>query len=114
MPKRSTAESWYCKVEARNLRSGNIKVSLETLTLLALHVDPSFLTGRLHHEGGIFFFLLALAIMYPVWKLLYRSERKTAGRGIASLLPYSTSRACQGIELSRLESGPHRFSRLAE
>jgi hypothetical protein len=38
-------------------------------------VDPGFLTGRLHHEGGFVFFLLALAILFPVLLLLQKSER---------------------------------------
>jgi len=32
-----------------------------TLSTLAVYVDPPFLNGRLHHQGGIVFFLLALA-----------------------------------------------------
>ncbi len=45
-----------------------------TLTMLAVHVDPSFLTGRLHHQGGIVFFLVALAaICLMIW-LLSRGE----------------------------------------
>lgn len=45
-----------------------------TLTLLAIHVDPRFLTGSLHHKGGIVFYLIGLAAVYPIWKLLQRSE----------------------------------------
>ena len=58
-------------------------VRIVTLTLLALHVDRSFLTGRLHHQGGFVFFLLALAIMFPVWKLLHQSEQKSGSRTIS-------------------------------
>ena len=47
---------------------------IASLSLLSLHVDPSFLTGRLHHEGGIVFFLLALAFLAPLFSLLGRSE----------------------------------------
>jgi hypothetical protein len=28
-------------------------IRIATLTLLAMYVDPSFLAGRLHHEGGL-------------------------------------------------------------
>ncbi len=49
-------------------------IRIVSLCLLSLHVDPSFLTGQLHHEGGIVFFLLALAILAPVLALLRRSE----------------------------------------
>lgn len=49
-------------------------VRIVTLTLLAVHVDRSFLTGNLHHKGGVVFYLLMLAALYPVWKLLQLSE----------------------------------------
>jgi exosortase len=40
------------------------------LGVLATRVDPSFLTGRLHREGGIIYFLLALAgILSLIWIL---------------------------------------------
>ena len=52
-------------------------IRIATLTLLSVYVDPGFLTGRLHHEGGFVFFLLALAILFPVLMLLQRSERNT-------------------------------------
>lgn len=58
-------------------------IRIVTLTVLALRVDPRFLTGRLHHEGGFVFFLLALAMMYPVWKLLQKTEQKTGSRTIS-------------------------------
>lgn len=49
-------------------------IRITTLTLLSLYVDPGFLTGRLHHEGGFVFFLLALISLGPVLLLLQRSE----------------------------------------
>jgi exosortase len=45
-------------------------VRIVALTLLSVHVDPGFLTGQLHHEGGFVFFLLALGLMAPVLLLL--------------------------------------------
>ena len=69
-------------------------VRIVTLTLLSVYVDPSFLTGNLHHKGGIVFFLLALLILAPVLMLLEKSERihnlQTAGVSVkpeAGLLP---------------------------
>lgn len=44
------------------------------LSLLATHVDPAFLTGQLHHEGGVVFFLLTLAMMAPLLVFLRSSE----------------------------------------
>jgi exosortase len=49
-------------------------IRIATLTLLALHVDPGFLYGRLHHQGGIVFFLLALLLLWPILWLLQRGE----------------------------------------
>jgi len=49
-------------------------IRITTLTVLALRVDPSFLTGRLHHEGGFVFYLIAMALMYPILKLLKRGD----------------------------------------
>ena len=50
-------------------------IRITTLTLLAVYVDPSFLTGNLHHDGGFVFFLLALAMLAPVLLLLEKSDR---------------------------------------
>jgi exosortase len=49
-------------------------IRIATLTLLAVYVDPSFLTGKLHHDGGVVFFLLGLLFLLPVLLLLQRSE----------------------------------------
>jgi len=51
-------------------------IRIATLTLLSVYVDPGFLTGRLHHEGGFVFFLLALAILAPILFLFQKSEQK--------------------------------------
>ena len=47
-----------------------------TIALLATRVDPSFLTGRLHHQGGIVFFLIALAGIFLVLWIAQRGEKK--------------------------------------
>jgi exosortase len=51
-------------------------VRIVTLTLLAIHVDPGFLHGRLHREGGFLFFLVGLVILWPVLWWLQRMEAK--------------------------------------
>lgn len=38
-------------------------VRIVTLCILAMRVDPGFLYGRLHHEGGIVFYCFALLIL---------------------------------------------------
>jgi exosortase len=49
-------------------------IRIATLTLLALFVNPSFLFGRLHHHGGIVFFLIGLLVMFPILALLRRTS----------------------------------------
>jgi exosortase len=46
------------------------------LGMLGSRVDPSFLTGRLHREGGIIYFLIALVAMGLLLWILRRGEEK--------------------------------------
>lgn len=60
-------------------------IRIASLTLLSMYVDPGFLHGRLHRDGGIVFFLLGLLLLYPVLLFLRRTESKeseAAGPGI--------------------------------
>ncbi len=50
-------------------------IRIATLTLLSMYVDPSFLTGSLHHQGGFAFFFLALLILLPVFLWMERSDK---------------------------------------
>ena len=59
-------------------------IRIVTLTLLASYVDPGFLSGNLHREGGVVFFLLGLALMAPVLWWLERGEREPAEAAVAS------------------------------
>jgi exosortase len=49
-------------------------IRIATLTLLAMYVDPGFLFGRLHQQGGVVFFLLGLLLLVPILWLLKRGE----------------------------------------
>lgn len=49
-------------------------IRIATLTLLSIYVNPSFLYGSLHRDGGILFFILALMMLWPVLVYLQRSE----------------------------------------
>jgi exosortase len=49
-------------------------IRIASLTLLSMYVDPDFLYGRLHHEGGVVFFLLGLLLLTPILWFLRRLE----------------------------------------
>jgi exosortase len=51
-------------------------IRIATLTLLAMYIDPGFLYGRLHHQGGVVFFLIGVVLLLPVLFFLQRSETK--------------------------------------
>jgi exosortase len=57
-------------------------VRIVTLTLLASYVNPDFLYGRLHREGGVVFFVLGLLLLAPLLWLLQRSERKPSKQAV--------------------------------
>ncbi len=50
-------------------------IRIVSLSLLGTYVDTSFITGKLHHEGGIVFYIIALIILSPILFYLYNSER---------------------------------------
>jgi exosortase len=58
-------------------------IRVATLTLLSMYVDPGFLYGSLHRDGGFVFFFLALAMLAPVLLLLQKSEPPRAA-GVVS------------------------------
>ena len=49
-------------------------IRIASLTLLANYVNPNFLYGSLHHQGGIVFFLVGLALLVPVFWFLRKGE----------------------------------------
>ncbi len=59
-----------------------------TIAMLTTRVDPSFLTGRLHREGGIIFFLIALAVTFLLLWILRRGEE--ANQGVRTTRAVST------------------------
>jgi exosortase len=52
-------------------------VRIATLTLLANYVNRDFLYGKLHHQGGVVFFIIGLALLLPVYWLLRLGEKTT-------------------------------------
>jgi len=53
-------------------------IRIVTLTLLSIYIDPSFLRGSLHRDGGFVFFLLALLLLLPIFLALEKSESRRA------------------------------------
>jgi exosortase len=51
-------------------------IRIATLTLLAIYVDPGFLFGKLHRQGGFLFFLIGLVLLLPAFWLLRRGEKE--------------------------------------
>ena len=54
-------------------------VRIAILSILARYVDPDFLYGKLHHRGGVVFFVIGLALLVPVYGLLRRGETSRPG-----------------------------------
>jgi exosortase len=55
-----------------------------TIAMLGTRVDPGFLNGKLHHNGGVIFLAIALGIIFLLLWVL-RDEKK--GRADATLQP---------------------------
>jgi exosortase len=68
-------------------------IRIVTLTMLSIRVDPGFLTGRLHHEGGFVFFLITLGLVFPIWKLLKMTEKPPRQSATPATVAVSASRA---------------------
>jgi exosortase len=45
-----------------------------TIAMLGTRVDPGYLTGRLHHQGGIVFFAISLIVIFALLWILRRGE----------------------------------------
>ena len=65
-------------------------IRIATLTLLSIYVNPGFLHGSLHRDGGFVFFLIALLLLLPVLLLLEKSEHRSSmpkSGGLKQVLP---------------------------
>ena len=72
-------------------------IRITTLTVLALRVDPGFLTGRLHHQGGFVFYLIAMALMYPIWKMLKAGDKVADSKPQAMIWHNSTEHSAPQV-----------------
>jgi exosortase len=55
-------------------------VRIFTLSMLGVHVNPSFLYGNLHRNGGVVFFILALTCMMILLIMLRQAEGQKGPR----------------------------------
>jgi exosortase/archaeosortase family protein len=62
-------------------------IRIATLTLLSLYVDPSFLKGSLHRDGGFVFFFLGLAILAVALIWIRKAERRRGSSTPSALSP---------------------------
>ena len=70
---------------------------IATLSFLAVKVDPGFMTGWLHHDGGFVFFGLALSIEIAFCRLLERSERTNSANARCDVIPQVAPQIAQEI-----------------
>ena len=68
-------------------------IRIATLTLLANYVDEDFLYGKLHHRGGVVFFLIGLALLLPVYWYLRKGEQVSVGFTAPEIAANSSQRA---------------------
>jgi exosortase len=55
------------------------------VAMLGIKVDPGYLTGRFHHQGGIFFFVAALLVLFAILWILRRGEASSLPARVESL-----------------------------
>ncbi|MGB8523557.1 MAG: exosortase/archaeosortase family protein [Candidatus Acidiferrales bacterium] len=64
---------------------------IATLSILAIYVNPGFLYGRLHHQGGFVFFIIALLPMALALRLLQKSENPSGAAPVNAPVRMSDS-----------------------
>jgi exosortase len=62
-----------------------------TIAMLGTKVDPGFLTGRLHHQGGVIFLCVALLVIFLLLWILRKGERRSAVSGLVSTAPLNST-----------------------
>ena len=62
-----------------------------TIAMLGTKVDPAYLTGRFHRQGGIVFLLIALVIIFLLLWILRKGEKRSREADYAPLATLSST-----------------------
>jgi exosortase len=77
---RTSWRKWLAIIVAIPVSVAKNGLRIFTIAMLGTRVDPSYLTGKLHHKGGIVFFSIGLGCMFFVLWILHRNERASFSR----------------------------------
>jgi exosortase len=77
---RTSWRKWLAIIVAIPVSVAKNGLRIFTIAMLGTRVDPSYLTGKLHHKGGIVFFSIGLGCMFFVLWILQRNERASFSR----------------------------------
>ena len=77
---RTSWRKWLAIIIAIPVSVAKNGLRIFTIAMLGTRVDPSYLTGKLHHKGGIVFFSIGLGCMFFVLWMLHRNERAAFSR----------------------------------
>jgi exosortase/archaeosortase family protein len=62
-----------------------------TIAMLGTRVDPAYLRGRLHHQGGVIFLVIALLVIFLLLWILRKGERRRAASVFVPTAPLSST-----------------------
>ncbi len=71
-------------VAAIAIAIGKNGLRIFTLAMLGVYVDPAYLNGRLHRQGGIVFFLFSMLSMFVLLQLIGWAEQRKTDRAAVS------------------------------
>jgi exosortase len=62
-----------------------------TIAMLGTRVDPAYLRGRLHHQGGVIFLVIALLVIFLLLWILRKGEQRRAASVFVPTAPLSST-----------------------